>query len=271
MTRADLLESVLERLARAGPVKAIFSADEIAAWPAGTLATLFNAGMLQQAQPASVLECTGCEENCIMPVHVFPAEDNRPARAFIACDKRDDVGRVPMDMGRLKAWQITTDLLARVLAQLLEFTQAPQQDSTGKRCTLGVLKGNKHKSLVTLLTGDSLTLALAGHAVPLIEVLALMENALTLDKDELIRRVDQPTRDAETETPEARRIRIKARVREEQAKGTKAFIQVVAREEGISASRVKQLVSTKPDPVNVWAGLTTPLKPPASKKTGSKY
>ena len=96
-----------------------------------------------------------------------------------------------------------------------------------------------------------------------------MENALTLDKDELIRRVDQPADD--TETPEARRIRIKARVREEQAKGTKAFIQVVAREEGISASRVKQLVSTKPDRINVWAGLTTPLKPPASKKPRSRY
>jgi hypothetical protein len=25
-----------------------------------------------------------------MPVHVRPAEGNRPARAFISCDKRDD-------------------------------------------------------------------------------------------------------------------------------------------------------------------------------------
>jgi hypothetical protein len=271
MTRAHLLESVLERLARAGAAKAIFSADEIAAWPAGTLATLVNAGMLQQTQPASVVECTGCEENCIMPVHVFPAEDNWPARAFIACDKRDDVGRVSVDFCRLEQWQTTGELIADVLARLLGLSPSASHAADGKQWTIGVLKGKTHNSPVMLLAGDSLTLSMAGHAVALSEVLALEENALTLDNDELIRRVDQPTRDAETEIPEARRIRIKARVREEQAKGTKAFIQVVAREEGISASRVKQLVSTKPDPVNVWAGLTTPLKPPASKKTGSKY
>lgn len=269
MTRADLLESVLERLARAGAAKAIFSADEIAAWPAGTLATLVNAGMLQQAQPASVVECTGCEENCIMPVHVFPAEDNRPARAFIACDKRDDVGRVSVDFCRLEQWQTTGELIADVLTRLLGSSPPPSHAADGKQWTIGVLKGKKHQSLVTLLAGDSLTLALAGHAVPLIEVLALMENALTLDKDELIRRVDKPAGD--TETPEARRTRLKARVLDEKAKGTKAFLQVVAKEEGITDSRLKQLVSTKHEPINVWAGLTTPSKPPASKKPRSRY
>ena len=192
MTCSDLLESLLERLAKAGWQRRLFSADEIDEWPAGALGSLVDAGMLQQAHPATVVECTGCEQNCLMPVHVFTAEDHRVARAFISCDKRDDIGRVPVDMGRLKAWQITGALLAKTLAQLLGFTQAPQPDTTGKHWTLGVLKGKKHKSLVTLPAGDSFTLSLAGHAVPLIDVLSFEENSLSLNKAELIRRVDKP-------------------------------------------------------------------------------
>ncbi|MGQ0443619.1 MAG: hypothetical protein ACT4O2_00450 [Beijerinckiaceae bacterium] len=51
-----------------------------------------------------------------------------------------------------------------------------------------------------------------------------------------------------TETPEQRRKRLKARLREEKAKGTRAFLQVVAKEEGISPSRLKQLTSADSAP-----------------------
>ena len=247
MTCSDLLESLLERLATAGVAKAIFSADEIEEWPAGALSSLVDAGMLQQAHPASVVECTGCEQNCLMPVHVFTAEDHRVARAFISCDKRDDIGRVPVDMGRLKAWQITGALLAKTLAQLLGFTRAPQPDTTGKHWTLGVLKRKKHKSRVTLQGGDSFTLALAGQAVPLIDVLSFEQNCLTLNKAELIRRMDKPAGHHEPEIPEARRTRLMARIHAERAKGTRAFLQVVAKEEGIAVSRLKQIISSKPE------------------------
>ena len=181
-----------------------------------------------------------------MPVHVLIAEDYRVARAFIACDKRDDIGRVPVDMGSLKAWQITRALLAKTLAQLLGFTQAPQRDTTGKHWTLGVLKGKKHKSLVTLLAGDSFTLSLAGHTVPLIDVLSFEEDSLALNKAELIRRVDKPAEQNAPEIPEARRTRLKARIHAEKAKGTRAFLQVVAKEEGIAVSRLKQIIASKP-------------------------
>ncbi|MGA7180680.1 MAG: hypothetical protein WBX11_13985 [Thiobacillaceae bacterium] len=247
MNCSDLLASLLERLATAGVAKALFSADEIEEWPAGALGLLVNAGMLQQAHPASVVECTGCEQNCLMPVHVFPAEDHRVARAFIACDKRDDIGRVPVDLGSLKAWQLTGALLAKTLAQLLGLTQAPQLDTTSKHWTLGVLKGKKHKSLVTLLAGDSFTLSLAGHTVPLIDVLAFEKNSLTLNKAGLIRRVNKPAEHHAAEIPEARRTRLKARIHAEKAKGTRAFLQVVAKEEGIAVSRLKQLIASKPD------------------------
>jgi len=237
MTEDGLLEQVLDRLGRSGAAEEIFGADEAADWPPGALYALNKAGLLRRAQPAQVIECTGCEQNCAMPVHVFPAEGGRPARAFISCDKRDDVGRVPVDFRRLEQWQTTGELIAAVLAQLLGFSEPTSAD--GKQWNLGVLKGKKHKSLVTLLADDRLRLSVAGHTVPLGEVLAVQENALTLDKGELIRIVDEPA--GNTETPEQRRERLKARLREENAKGTKAFLRLVAEEEGISVSRLKQL------------------------------
>lgn len=266
MTESDLLEHILDRLGRADSAEEIFGADEAVDWPAGALDLLIKAGLLRRAEPAQAIECNGCEQYCFMPVQVLHAEGTRPARAFISCDKRDDIGRVPVEMRRLEQWQTTCELIANVLAQLLGLGRTASDGADGKRWNIGVLKGKKHKSLVILLADDGLNLSLSGHTLPLIEVLAIEKNVLTLDKGELIRRMDKPVGNAETEIPEQRRERLRARVREEKAKGTKAFLRLVAKEEGISVSRLKQLFSAKPASVNTWAGLTTAKKKGASSK-----
>ncbi len=263
MTESGLLEAVLDRLGSAEAAEAFFGADEAADWPPSGLETFIRHGLLRRAQPAQVIECRGCEENCFMPVHVFPAEGGRPARAFVACDKRDDVGRVAVDFRRLEQWQATGGMIAAVLARLLGFGEPAPAD--GRQWHIGVLKGKAHNSPVALLAGDDLTLSLAGHAVPLVDVLTIEENVLALDKAALIRLVDNP--EGNGEDPEARRERLKARVGEEKARGTKPFLQVVAEEEGISVSRLKQIVYAKPEPTNTWLSLATPIP----KKTTPKY
>ena len=273
------LQVVLERAGYADPAKgAFFFWDEVKDWPAGSLDMLVTSGLLQQAQPMTTLECDGCEEKCInKPVVVYPAHEDKPGRAFIVCDVRDDMGRVRVDFRRMEQWQTTGGLIAAVLARLLGFPRTTAQAVDGKQWNVGTFKGKKHNSPVTLLAGDSLTLALAGHAAPLLEVLSIEENALVLDKTALIRLVDNPAGDAEAETKEARRERIKARIREEKAKGTKAFLRIVAKEEGISESRIKQLVKDdapleddglKNSP---WADLLTKTKQTSSKKPSTKY
>jgi hypothetical protein len=192
MTENGLLEYILVRLGRAESAKEIFGADEAAGWPAGALEILTNSRLLQRAHPAPASECSGCEQYCFMPVHVLPVEGNRPARAFISCDKRDDIGRVPVDMGRLTQWQITGGQLATALARFLGFTQPPQEDSTGTRWTLGILKGKEHKGQVTLVVENGIFLTVAGHDIPLAEVLTLNKGKFAADKDELLRLVDKP-------------------------------------------------------------------------------
>jgi hypothetical protein len=272
------LQVVLERAGYADPAKgAFFFWDEVKDWPAGALDMLVTSGLLQPAQPMATIECDGCEENCNMPVTVYPAQEDKPGRAFITCVERDDIGRVRVDFHRMEQWQATGGLIAAALARLLGLPRTATQAADGKQWNVGTLKGKKHNSPVTLLAGDSLTLALAGHTVPLVDVLAIENNALALDKAALIRLVDNPAGDAEAETPEARRERIRARVREEKAKGTKAFLRVVAEEEGISESRIKQLVKDDAPPENdspknsPWADLLTKTKQTSSKKPSTKY
>ena len=270
---------MLERAGYADPAKgAFFFWDEVKDWPAGALDMLVTSGLLQQAQPMTSIECDGCEEKCInKPVVVYPAQEDKPGRAFIVCDVRDDMGRVRVDFRRMEQWQTTGGLIASVLARLLGLPRTASLTTGGKQWNIGTLKGKKHNSPVTLLAGDSLTLALAGHVVPLVEVLTIEKNALVLDKTALIHLVDNPAGNAEAETPEARRKRIRARVHEVKAKGTKAFLQVVAEEEGISKSRIKQLVKDE-EPLegcviisSPWADLLTKTKQTSSKKPSTKY
>ena len=94
-----------------------------------------------------------------MPVYVRPGEGNRPARAFISCDKPEDVGRVPVELGRLAQWRITGGMLAGAVARLLGFTKPPHEDSVGKRWVLGRMKGEECKGEVTLSVEGGVTLS----------------------------------------------------------------------------------------------------------------
>ena len=194
MTESDLLEHIFERLCRADSGEEVFGADEAAEWPQGALEVLIQSGLLGRAAPAQVIECDGCERNCFMPVYVRPADGNRPAHAFISCDKPEDVGRVPVELRRLEQWRITGEMLAGTMARLLGFTNPPHEDSVGKRWTLGLLKGKEHNGEVRLSVEGGVTLMAAGQSIPLVHALTLNKRALKADKDTLLRLVDAATR-----------------------------------------------------------------------------
>jgi hypothetical protein len=194
VTEGDLLEHIFERLSRAGSGEEIFGADEAAQWPESALEVLIKSGLLGRAEPAQIVECDGCERNCFMPVHVRPAEGNRPARAFISCDKPEDVGRVPVELGRLAQWRITSGMLADATARLLGFTNLPHEDSVGRCWTLGLLKGKECKGEVKLSVDGGVTLLVAGQNMPLVQTLTLERRELKVDKDAVLRLVEGATR-----------------------------------------------------------------------------
>lgn len=107
MDVAEVIASFKARFVGGKVGHIVVGADEVAEWPDGLFDQLLADKLLTPDEPAHVLECRGCEQACFMPVEVMAAEGKRPARAFIACDKREDVGRVKVDFARMRQWCMT--------------------------------------------------------------------------------------------------------------------------------------------------------------------
>lgn len=193
MTPQAALTELLDRLtAQQGALVYVGNA-ELSGWPTAAVAAMKSARLLVKARPASRVVCPGCERECAMQVEVFPEEDSRPARAFIFCDKpEEDMGRIPVELSSLEQWRTTGEGLAGAVARLLGFAKPPEQDGTGRRWTLGLLKGKEHKGAIKLAVESGITLAVAGHTVALAEILSHDGSGLAVDREELLRLVDNP-------------------------------------------------------------------------------
>jgi hypothetical protein len=73
------------------------------------------------------------------------------------------------------------------------------------------------------------------------------------------------------ETREQRADRLRRRVAEEKSKGNKAFLKTVAKEEGISETRLKQLLGPAKTPAKNTAGPWSALSSRPSKATPTKH
>ena len=261
--RAALIE-LLERVGATLGADVFVNEDELRQWPSAAVATMKSQKLIAKARPASSVICPGCERECVMSVHTTAGAPDNPT-PFIVCDKRSDINRVAVPLSALAQWKTTGEMIAEMLAELLGISRAISVGGDGHEWSIGLLEGKKHKARVRLEARDGLNITLAGHAVPLIEVLAISDDALAVDKRALVRLVDKPADDSEIETPEQRRERLRARIDEEKAKGTKAYLRVVAAEERISISRLKQITSVRLAVGGLWPGTTAKKKVPSSK------
>lgn len=266
MKPADALADLLARVAAADGAAATFSERELGEWPAVAVGLLKAEGLLVKGTPADAVTCPGCEEDCTMPVEVAITPGGK-LRAFVMCDKRDDVGRVSVATDLLEQWSCSPERLADVLARLLGIRRS-EGDAAAARWTVGVLKGAKHSAHVVLGIGRGMQLSIAGHTLALADVLELGDKGLALDRRALVRCVDAPVAGGgNVESAEQRRERLIARVNQERAKGTRGFLKVVAEEEGFGVSRLKQIIYDKPEPANKWTAI---LPKTSSKKAKPK-
>ena len=250
MTPEDALIELLDRLAAMQGDPVLINAVELSQWPDQAITAMKAQKLITKARPASSALCTGCEEECLMPVHTVPSPSGDTA-LFIICNKRDDISRVPVPSDRLEQWQISGDTVADLLTELLGLQRSRPGNSSPGRWEIGLLRGTKHASHLVLLAREKLTLTLAGHSIALDEVLRLEGSQFKVDKRRLARLVDQPVSGAgDIESAEQRRERIRNRVNELKAQGVKAFLKTVAEEEGVSTSRIKQLIQEEKPATN---------------------
>jgi hypothetical protein len=221
---------------------------ELAEWPDATVAAMTKQKLLVPARPAASVVCPGCERQCPMPVQVIPAQAIA-ARAFVVCDKRDDINRVNVPIAHLEQWQASGETVADWLARALGVARPNRLGSNASRWEVGMFKGSKLASHLVLRAEGELRLGLAGHSLRLVDALELKDDRIFIDRRMLNRCVDNPIAGAgDTESAEQRRERLRARVLAEKAKGTRAYLKAVAEEEGISQSRLKQLVAERRKP-----------------------
>jgi len=256
MTPEAVLIELLNRLAALHGKMVLINTDELTQWPTEIVEELKTHNLIRKTRPATSVVCTECEEECVRPVHTITETHGDPA-LFLVCEQRNDINRVPISINRLEQWQTSGALLADYLSGSLGLHRPAADSTTDNRWEIGMLKGKKYSSHLVLLTGDFLTLTLAGHSIPLADVLTIENNHILIDKRTLTRLVDQPVAGAgDVESAEQRRERIKKRVNELKARGVKAFLKTVSEEEGLSITRIKQLIkddepATK-QPKNHW-------------------
>ena len=247
MTPEAVLVELLDRIGAHPDATIVISAHELSTWPGAAVRAMKSQGLLTKARPATNTVCLECERECIMPVHVLPDKAREP-EAFVVCDKRSDINRISVPVARLEQWRASADSVTSLLAGLLGLHRSGG-GTDAARGEVGMLKGTKHSSHLVLIADGRLTLSLAGHSIALADVLTFEGNAFKVDRRTLTGLADQPVAGAgDVESAEQRRERLKKRVQAVKAKGTKGFLKAVAKEEGISDSRLKQLLkdNTKP-------------------------
>lgn len=168
MTLADVLQELIQRLGSGGDT--VLTWEQVREWPKGAIEIFQKAGWIAPIVAASTVECSGCEENCFKPVHVLPARNGQPARAYVACDAPADMGRVKIPISRLRQWQITEGQVALWLSGALGLKGKPVRNQGSGVFTLGNLQGKKRLGTVEFETGASVSLKVSGHTRPLSEV-----------------------------------------------------------------------------------------------------
>jgi hypothetical protein len=247
MTPEQALTELLGRIGANKGEAVLVSEEELCTWPDGAVRALKDAGLLSLASPASSVVCPGCERECSMPVTDRLVGNGKPV-LFVVCDKREDIGRVPISSAKVRQWIATSLAVGSLIARLLGLAGAVS--SRGSRCEIGIFRGRRHSSHVVLLADGRLRLGVAGHVMDLESVLTIAGQDLNMDRRALERFADSPIAGGgDAEGAQQRRVRLARDVEAEKMLGNKAFLKTIAKREAISIQRLKQLLEDAPSPV----------------------
>lgn len=186
MTPQAALIELLERVGASQDNAVLVNDEDLTQWPIAAVSAMKTQGLLAKTKPAPSVICPGCERDCVMPVHIIPAKENLPARAFVSCDKRSDISRVTVSLEKLNQWQCTIDSVCQFIAICLGLRRSSQLTDNSSLSNIGIAKGIKRSQMLGLEAGDVLSLVAGNNRLPLIELIEYHDNAYSLD-DAMIR------------------------------------------------------------------------------------
>lgn len=205
----QVLRTVIASLGPHGRDPVLITGSQIIVWPSPFFNALLEASLLRPAGSARVIVCPGCDHACSMSVHFesHPATGN--SRAFIVCDRRDDIGPVDLDDRDLHQWQISRRQLADFLVKQLSLVPSATS-AEAAAIALGWATGKHGRRQVQLHFEPAPQLSLDDHKILLEQLVSWNGTALVVDQ-ELFRLIaDQrpvPTRHSRsTARREARKL-----------------------------------------------------------------
>lgn len=136
MTLIDIVNDLLRRADLPGDGSAWVQANEMTAWPQGTLEVLEASGLVLAAPMLDRVSCDECDEPHVERVLVLESATS-PARPFIPCPAN---GRVFLERDRLRQWRCDCHAVAQRLTQLLETGTTPREVIAGRCWSLGVAR-----------------------------------------------------------------------------------------------------------------------------------
>ncbi|GJL75571.1 hypothetical protein [Nitrosomonas sp.] len=201
MSPPDALIELIERIGTNNGNVIHVSADDLDEWPNEAVSALKKQKLLIKAKPASSAICPGCEQNCVMPVHIIPEHANLPARAFVSCDKRDDTSRVAIPFEKLNRWQCNINMLCQFIVQNLKLHQTQQSATNDKLHMIGMAAGNKRSQMLCLEIDGIVSLVAGNNKIPLIESIGYHDGAYTLNETLICQLIDNSTTADDRYTP----------------------------------------------------------------------
>ena len=191
MTLDDVVQELIQLLAHDGDT--LLPWEQVKRWPKGAVDIFQHAGWIIPTFLASEVTCPGCEEGCYMPVDkVIQATNGKPVRAYIACDRRADMGTVKINPVRMQQWQFNYGQLAKWIASSLCLKTTPAYQKESASYKLGMLRGEGGRCWA-FLTVNPLAIVINQRAIPVDELLYIEQESLQIDRLRIDELVNQPT------------------------------------------------------------------------------
>lgn len=242
MTAAEVLETVLARIADSSDGIVYITEAELAEWPAAPVSVLKESGLLTAASPARSTTCDGCERQCSMAVEVI--DDQFGKAAFIFCDKRDDVDRIEVPFERLQRWQATGEAVAAFLAKHSGAGRLHGIPVSVNEWPVGRFRAARAENVILEKKDGGLVVCIAGHKIPVVDIAVLEGDGLTVRLEPLVEAVGRPAvGGGKREARPARAMRLAHRFDELKAAGHRAPRQILAADENVDVETIKKLLT----------------------------
>jgi hypothetical protein len=190
MTLNDVLQDIIQHLDTND--NSTLAWEQVREWPDGAIDIFMNAGWIKPIIPAKTAVCPGCEENCFMPVHVSQTMQKQPTKTYVACDRRDDMGRISISSEMLQQWQITENQVSQWLTRELGLRGKPKRNRESGSLEIGHVQGKKNTGLLEWIKGSPLVLQVFSRTLPLVDTVYFEGNQLQIDNKAIMKMVDRP-------------------------------------------------------------------------------